>query len=338
MADQAVVADTSSAPVMDISRGPLVDLTPEQRTEFRATGNLPTPPKTEDTASSDTEKEPNTEAKAKEPEAGDTESQTKKPQETAEKKSYRNLTAEQRIKQMADDKKRLQEEIQALKSKPTDEPKPKTEPANPEQSTKPKIDDKKDDGTPKYAEYEDYIEALSEWKTEERLAKVESERAQQEQANEFNSRVEKARTRYENFDTIVEPAAGAILNDAAIAPAIKQMLSESEVLPDFMFTVGSDPEELGKFITMARQTPGKALRYIALTESLIADELAGKSEPAKVEVESPAKPRTQAPKPPSEAGGRAAAPPDALEAAAKAGDFRSFKAEATRRQLAKLKG
>ena len=113
------------------------------------------------------------------------------------------------------------------------------------------------------------------------------------------------------------------------------MLLDSDVLPDFLFTVGSDPAELAKFTKMAQENPGKALRYIALTESLIAEELEGKTaKPADV---TPDKPKTQAPKPPSEAGGRAAAPPDGLEAAAKAGDFRAFKAEATRRQLAKLK-
>ena len=113
-------------------------------------------------------------------------------------------------------------------------------------------------------------------------------------------------------------------------------MSESDHLPDILFTLGSEPAELAKFVKMAKETPGKALRYIALTESLIAEELAGKT--AKSAEETPAKPKTQAPKPPSEAGGRAAAPPDALESAAKTNDFRSFKAEATRRALAKMKG
>jgi hypothetical protein len=108
------------------------------------------------------------------------------------------------------------------------------------------------------------------------------------------------------------------------------------VLPDILFTLGSDPAELAKFVKMARETPGKALRYIALTESLITEELEGKATP-KAE-EAPAKPKTHAPRPPSEVGGKAAAPPDALESAAKANDFRSFKAEATRRALAKMKG
>jgi hypothetical protein len=198
------------------------------------------------------------------------------------------------------------------------------------------MNDTDDKGNPKYPEYEDYIEDLSDWKTEQRLAVRDRQTAEQSQAREFSAKVETARSRYENFDEVVQPAATAINGDAAIPQVVKLLLNESDVLPDFLFTLGSDQAELAKFVKMAKEHPGKALRYIALTESLITEELEGKNTP--IVEETPAKPKTQAPKPPSEAGGRAAAPPDALDAAAKANDFRAFKAEATRRQLAKLKG
>jgi len=89
---------------------------------------------------------------------------------------------------------------------------------------------------------------------------------------------------------------------------------------------------------MAKEEPGKAIRYIALTESLIAQELESKAKPVSEEV--PAKPKTQAPKPPAEAGGRAAAPPDSLKAALEGsgGKLNSgLKAEFLRRDLARLK-
>jgi hypothetical protein len=113
------------------------------------------------------------------------------------------------------------------------------------------------------------------------------------------------------------------------------MLNDSDIFADLMYTIASDKEQLESFIKMAKESPGKAIRYIALTESLINEELAGKE--AKPSEENPAKPKTQVPRPPSEAGGRAATPPDALISAAKTNDYRSFRDEHLRRDLAKLK-
>lgn len=318
-----------SQPTMDISRGPLVDITPEQRTEFRKTGNLPEPPKKEEAAPS-SEAKPDSEAKP----AGD--SEPPKVQEHTERKP-KAQTAEERIAQLESTIEKIKKGAGLEKPKADSEPaKSEPKPAEPQYTRpKPTVDDKDDKGTPKYATYEDYIEDLTDWKGEQRDAKNQRIAQEQAQAKAFNSKVEEARSRYENFDEVVGPTAAALNGNANINPVVKQMLLDSEHLPDLLFTIGSNDAEKAKFTEMAEKNPGKALRYIALTESLIAEELEAKAKPAE---EAPVKPKTQAPKPPSEAGGRAAAPPDALEAAAKANDFRSFKAEATRRQLAKLKG
>jgi hypothetical protein len=327
MADATAVLE--SPPEMEVSRGPLVNLTHEQRTEFRATGELPktqTKPKTEEAApSSET---PKVES------AGEAETPDK--QEHVERKPKQ--TAAERIAELKATIAKI-EKGAGIKTEAESSPaKPEAKPqvVEPQYTRpKPKPEGNGPDGKP-YATYEDYIEDLSDWKGEQRDAKNQRESKQQAQAKEFNAKVEEARTRYENFDEVVQPTATAINMDAGISPVIKELLSESDVLPDILFTLGSDPAELAKFVKMARETPGKALRYIALTESLITEELEGKATP-KAE-ETPAKPKTHAPRPPSEVGGKAAAPPDALESAAKANDFRSFKAEATRRALAKMKG
>ena len=319
---EAAAVVVESQPTMDVSRGPLVDITPEQRAEFRKTGDLPkAPPKIEEAAPSSEPKPEEGEAKP----AGDSE-----PPKVQEKKKAK--TADERIAELE----ATIEKIRKGAGKETKaDPSPAPEPPKPEYTRpKPTADDKDKDGDPKYKTYEDFVEDLADWKGEQRDAKNQREQQEQAQAKAFNSKVEEARGRYENFDEVVEPAANAIHSDAAISPVVKQMLRDSDVLPDFLFTLGNDSAELAKFVAMAKTDPGKAIRYIALTESLIKDELEGKNTPAG---EAPVKPKTQAPKPPSEAGGRAAAPPDALEAAAKANDFRLFKAEATRRQLARLK-
>jgi hypothetical protein len=312
---------------MDITRGPLVDITPDQRSEFRRTGNLPEP-KTEGSTPSSEAKPVEAEAKP----AGDSE-----PPKVQEKPAQKpKQTAEERIAQ-------LEATIEKIRKGAGKETPKQAEPspAKPEsqpQFTRPKptSEDKDDKGNPKYTTYEDFVEDLADWKGEQRDAKNQREQREEAQTREFNAKVEEARSRYENFDEVVGPTASAINTDADVNPVVKQMLLDSGVLPDLLFTIGSDDAEMAKFMEMAKKYPGKALRYIALTESLIAEELdTAKAKPAE---EAPVKPKTQAPKPPSEAGGRAAAPPDALEAAAKANDFRAFKAEATRRQLAKLKG
>ncbi len=79
---------------------------------------------------------------------------------------------------------------------------------------------------------------------------------------------------------------------------------------------------------------------LKLMEPLVREELEAKKTPpvAAAHVEAtPAKPKTSAPPPPAEVGGRASAPGDVMVAAAAANDFRAFKAELNRRELAKLK-
>lgn len=336
MSEQAEVVAESSPAVMDVSRGPLVNLTKEERVEFRTTGELPMP-KTEEAAPS-SEPKPE-EGKAKP--VGDSEPPKEK-QESAERKPKPAKTAEDRIAELEATIEKIRKGSGLEKPKAESEPaKPETKPVQQQPPTRPKptADDKKEDGTPQYATYEDFVEDLSDWKAEQREVKTQREQREQAQASSFNSKVAEARARYENFDEVVQPTATAINTDADISPVIKQLLIESDVLPDFLFTLGSDPAELAKFVKMAKESPGKAVRYIALTESLIAEELASKNEPAKTE-EPPAKPKTQAPRPPSEAGGRASAPPDALAAAIEGSGGKlttEIKAEMTRRALAKLK-
>lgn len=333
--ETAVAAAPSAAPaVMEIESGPLVNLTSEERAEFSRTGELPKP-KNEEAATS-SESQP-VEGETKQ--AGESDPPQKK-QDKPKGEAKPKQTAEERIAELKATIAKIEKgagiktesaESSPAKLAPEAPPKP-TEP--PPTRPKPTVDDKKEDGSPRFESYDDYVEDLADWKAEQREAKQQREQAVKAQAVAFNAMVEKGRARYDNFDSVVQPTAAAINEDAAISPAVKQMLLDSDVLPDLVYTLGTDPAELAKFVEMARTQPGKALRYIALTESLIAEELAGK--PATEDP--PAKPTTKAPRPPSEAGGRAAAPPDALEAAAAANDFRKFSEESTRRQLAKLKG
>ena len=334
MIEETAVQESSAAevpviPEMEVSRGPLVNLTPEQRKEYKDTGILPTSKAEESTTSS----EPS--ASEAEP-AGEPETPSTKQEKP---KSKPKQTAEERIAQ-------LESTIEKIKKgagleKPQAESAPakiETKPAPVQTRQKPTPDDKNADGTDKYSTHDEYLEDFFDWKAEQKWAAKQAEEQQTAHAKALNAKIEEARSRYDNLDEVIQPAANELLNDNAISPVIKQMIGDSDVIVDLIFTLSNNKEEFASFVKLAKSDPGKAIRFIALTESLIAQELEGKKTPVG---ESPAKPRTLAPKPPAEAGGRAATPPDSLQAAltgsgGKLG--RDLKAEFLRRDLAKLKG
>lgn len=321
MADESAAA--VATPANDVDSGSLGGLTPDQRTEWNKTGELP---KSEEAAPS-TEPKPKAEAEP----AGDSEAPQKQ-----EKDGKPKPTASERITQLRATIAKIEKEAglktevaESSPAKPAAEaPKPQeVKPTRP----KPTADDKKEDGSPKFGTYEDYIEELADWKAEQRDAKTQREAERKAQLDHGIAKVEEAKARYKDFETIGKTFWEEVVNNPDVNPTIKAMIDDSEYFADLAYTIGSNPDELAKFKAMPT---GKQIRYIALTESLIADELDGKKVTTE---ETPAKPQTRAPRPPSEAGGRAASPPDALEAAASANDFRAFEAESTRRQLAKLK-
>jgi hypothetical protein len=323
----------ANPPVMEVNLGPLVNLTSDERREFRRTGILPAPPKSKEAAASSSETKP---LQAKVESSG--ESDPPKQQENAGHKSK--PTAEERIQQLEATIEKirkgagLKETQQRAESSPA---KPQTAEQQPN-SQEPTPEDTNADGTPKYKDYEAYTKALARWEVRQELAEQRRQEEHNAQMRELNAKVDEAKTRYgENAATVIDETAGTIIGDESIPTAVTQMLRESDVLTDFLFTIGSKPEDLASFLKMAKNEPGKALRYIALTETLIHEELEGKAASAK-STEPPAKPETRAPRPPSEAGGRAAAPPDGLRAALEANDYRAASAEFKRQALAKLKG
>lgn len=304
MSEQTAVLESSATvppPVFEASRGPLVNLTPEQRKEYRTTGELP---------------------QAESAPAPESVSETQGKQDRPKIEPKPKLSADERIAQ-------LEATIDKIrKGSGKETPKADPAPAKPELKTEqPKADD--------FETHEAFEEAMLDWKLDQREAKKASEQRVAASEKEINAKVEEARERYENFDEVIQPAANEIYSDKDIPGAVKQMIGDSEMIGDLVFTIAGD---LKGFIKMAKETPGKALRYIALTESLIAQELEGKTqEPPEV----PAKPKTQAPKPPAEAGGRAATPPDSLRSALEGSGGkldRNLKAEFLRRDLARLKG
>jgi hypothetical protein len=315
MSETATLESSTIEAPMEVSRGPLVNLTPDQRKDFRTTGTLP---KSEVAATS-----------LETPGESGTPKRQDKPKNEPKPKQ----TAEERIAE-------LERSIAYIKKGAgLDKPKADSMPAKsevPDLSAKPTPDDKNADGTPKWKTLEEYEDAVLDWKFEQREAKKAEAAAEAARLEDLNAKVEKARSRHGDIDAVIQTTAKDILEDQAISPAAKRLIGKSEMIGDLLFTIGGDKATLAKFKAMPED---QAIRYVVLTETLIAQELEAKS--AETVAEPPAKLKTQAPKPPAEAGGRAATPPDSMQAALEGSGGKlnaGLKAEFLRRDLAKLRG
>lgn len=293
-------AASSPAEVEDVFRGE--NVSHAEFSHYRQTGELPerfkptaqaeaeSADEPEETASEDLTEEVEAES------AGDPEP----PKDSQEKKRG----AEQRIKQLLEQKKQLERDLEEAR-------RPKQTQADPSPAPviqgEPSPEDKNADGTPKFKTYEEYTKALARWEIRQELAEQQRIQAAQAQQRELTTKVDEARARYgDELDKVMVPTANRIMGDNSVTPAVKAMLNDSEVLPDVLFTIGSDPKTLSDFLQLP---PGKQLRYIAAVESEIHAELSGESAQTRDEngkftaKEPPAKQQTRAPKPPSPVGG-----------------------------------
>jgi hypothetical protein len=331
MSEETIVeaAPSVAEPEIEVARGPLVTLTPEQRSEYKKTGNLPVPPKKEEQAPP----EPKGES------AAESDPATGK-QEHTEKKAK--PTAEERIAQLESTIEKIRKGAGIeRKADPAPAPEPKAEqrPAPPQNYQEWRKQFKPSQWTKEWAEahpeaeYEDATAAMNDFLDDVRSQFRQAEERQRASDASLTGKLNEARKRYgDKFDEVLKPALETVMTSTQVLPVVRELMSESEVLPELLYTIGGEME---KFLSMP---PGKQARYIALTESLIHEELTAKEAPKGEAKEPPAKPQTSAPKPPAEVGGRANAPGDELESAARANDFRRFSAESTRRALAHIKG
>ena len=174
---------------------------------------------------------------------------------------------------------------------------PQMAPTRPE----PTVNDTNEDGTLKYADYADFVKALGRWSAEQTLYEAHQREVQQRQIHQVQESVEDARKRYgDEFDSVIEPTAATIMGDKTIPIAVKQMMADSDVLPELIYTIGTDQKTMKELERLARANPSQAIRYIATLEANIRLELAS-DKPADSAAPEPKK--TSAPKPPSPVNG-----------------------------------
>ncbi|HZT29714.1 MAG TPA: hypothetical protein VFA33_07525 [Bryobacteraceae bacterium] len=171
-----------------------------------------------------------------------------------------------------------------------------TEPAAPESAAtpaKPKVED--------FETYEEFTEALAEWKAEQKitakLAEIEQNKQTQARQEAWGRQLDDARTRYQDYDQVVGN------DDIQITEYMQAVILESEVGADVCYYLGQHPEEAERIAALPPLGQARAIGHL---ETKFTREAA---KPAA---------RSAAPQPQPRAGSRAPAPIRPVSASASA--------------------
>lgn len=163
-----------------------------------------------------------------------------------------------------------------------------------QQETKP------DSQPPKQEDFQDYtayLDARAEWVADQKVAqalqkeregyrKQQSEQRQRQAAQTYESKLDEARAKYEDFDDV------AFAEDVHITNQMATAIMESDMGPEIQYHLGTNPAEAQR---IARLSPVRQLTEIGKLE-------------AKLSAPPPPKKSTQAPAPVKPVAGRGSAP------------------------------
>jgi len=260
---------------------------------------------------------------------------------------HRPSKAERRLNELLEDLKRAGLSPSELKTfkreaqKAVEQPaKPAEEPVDPDA---PKEPNEQDFDT--WEEFEKaqkkYYRELTAHESRRAIENYKAEQRREAAQSTMTERLNEAKQRYgDGADkTIIEAAKQIFTGDTPVHGAIREVLNESPVLVDVLYTLGKDG--LDEFLELCKSDPGKAMRKAVLVEKLVLEELGrnGGGEdrgPDGKFVSS--KPQTKAPPPPRVTSGRSGPPADELERAVRDGNFDDYRTAANRRDLAARQG
>lgn len=321
---------------------------PEAYAEWRQSGKLPDPKPSKDDSA------PSKKSAGEEPGKGAPVSDTGSKRQDRGNAETRKEELNREIRELLARRDSLRHEVDSggkkdvrAESSPARDVQAEPSPADaPKRPVKPKRDDY--DSWEAYEAADDkYGEDLADWKAEQRIQQYAQRQQQEAQAKETKALLDEAKTRYgDEAEPRILDTARTVFDDQKVAPAIKAAMGRSDVLVDALYVMGSDPDELSSYLDLARKDPLEALRKWFTVEALVKQELAKGEKKAPAETPprgpdgkflQPAKVKS-APAPPIELNGSASPPGDERERAADAGNFRSFKAEADRRDMLRFRG
>jgi hypothetical protein len=146
----------------------------------------------------------------------------------------------------------------------------------------------------KFASDEDYIEAVAEWKADQRLAKREREQAEAQAKTERDQLVknwqkaqERARVEIEDYDEVIKAS------DVNLPGHLHQAILESDIGPHLAYYFASHPDEAKRYSAM---TATRSLRELGKLEDRLADDADDAPAPQKA-APTPAVEKSKAPAP-----------------------------------------
>jgi hypothetical protein len=220
---------------------------------------------------------------------------------------------------------------------------------NPAPELKPPV--KPDPRDPKFKTYAEleaaqakYTEDLIAYSSKKAIADYQAELGRKEALKTITEKLDDARKRYTDADSVIFPTNKAIFDDKAVAPAVKAIVGDSPVFVHLLYALGPERDA---FVQLAKTNPSAAIRRAIVMEQLVtaelakgqkaAEETAARGEDGKFKA-APEKQVTKAPPPPKEVSGRGSPPADEVEGAVKTNDFRAFREAQNRKAFNKHKG
>ena len=328
MPDQPVAADSTPAEAADVFNG--LNPTLAEFQQYRQSGEVPERFKPAETVAeaAPAPETPEPSSEGDEPEtASDSE-----PEQQQEKGKPKRQTAEERIAQLEATIEKIRRGA-GLKTEADSSPAPvKEQPKAPQTYADWKQVFEPENWIAEYAKahpdasYERANAAMFDHMIDVRDQFKAIEQQRETQTKELKAKVADARSRYgDKFDEVLVPTLTTILQDQGIKPAVKELINDSDVVADVIYALGNDPKQLEEFRAMSTT---KQLRYIATLENGIIEGLdAGKQDAPRndkgqfASKEPPAKPKTQAPKPPSPVSGVATGAFDVSDESLSADDW-----------------
>jgi hypothetical protein len=200
--------------------------------------------------------------------AGDSESPDDQEQDeesdTGGQQPKRKSSFQKRIDKLTRDKRELEARLAALEERVNGKPDGKdgsNAPAKAEPAGKPKVDD--------FETYEEFTEALAEWKiaqhqSKQTEAKQTREAEQQRKAvlDQWNSRADAVREKLPDYDEVLESA-----DDVPLPGYLQEALLESDIGPELAYHLAKNRTDLER---LTKLTPASAVRELGKIEASLA--------------------------------------------------------------------
>lgn len=183
------------------------------------------------------------------------EGEDKQPPAKGEEEGKRNPKFEKRVSKLTSRLKEAEEELARLRSGKPTETDQRGEKANePDPNEKPKIED--------FDTYEEYVDALTDWKVDQKLTHRDAQNAGKSEHDKFVNRVTEGKKRFADFDEVVT-------DDVKISKAAAEAIKESEDPAGLLYYLGENDDVAERLLTLS---PARQAAEIGKIEAKLANE------------------------------------------------------------------